>query len=246
MRKLATIVLAAGKGTRMKSDKPKVIFELAGKPMINRVVETAQQLKSDIITIVVGYKKEQVIQTVPIAKNIEFVEQKEQTGTGHAVLVTQNTFKDFQGDVFILCGDVPLLRLKTLQKMLEKHRQNKAACTVLTAKMTDPKQYGRIVRNQGGNVQKIVEFKDASPAEKQINEINTGIYCFDATNLFAALDEIGNNNKQNEYYLTDTLEILNKKGKKVISCILEDVVEASGVNSKEQLADLEKSFYERR
>lgn len=246
MSKLATIILAAGKGTRMKSDKPKVIFELAGKPMINRVVKTAQQLESDLITLVVGYKKEQVMKVVPQADNIEFVEQKEQNGTGHAVLVTKDTFAGFQGDVFILCGDVPLLRLKTLQKMLAKHRNNKASCTVLTAKMADPLQYGRIVRNQQGNVEKIVEFKDATESEKQIKEINTGIYCFDAESLFNALEEIGTNNKQNEYYLTDTLEILNNKGKKVISNILEDMVEASGVNSQEQLAELEEKFYERK
>ncbi|MDY6915851.1 MAG: sugar phosphate nucleotidyltransferase [Candidatus Cloacimonadota bacterium] len=245
MSKLAAIILAAGKGTRMKSDRPKVVFELAGKPMINRVVKTAQELKCELITIVVGYKKEQVIQVVPKTENIRFVEQKKQNGTGHAVMVTKEEFKNFKGNLFILCGDVPLLRTQTLQNMLQKHLKSKASCTVLTAKMGDPMQYGRIVRNLDGYVQKIVEFKDATQKEKEINEINTGIYCFDSESLFQTLNKIGNNNNQNEYYLTDILEILNQQGKKVASYILEDMVEASGVNSKQQLAELEQKFYER-
>ena len=245
MKKTAAIILAAGKGTRMKSDKPKVIFELAGKPMINRVVETANKINSDLIAIVVGYMKEQVVDVVPKNDNVKFVEQVQQNGTGHAVMVTEEIFKDFNGDVFILCGDVPLLRYKTLEKIQEHHRKINASCTVLTAVMDDALRYGRIVRNSDGNVQRIVEFKDATAEEKEINEINTGIYCFDAKDLFAALHGIDNNNNQNEYYLTDTLEILDKKNKLVTSVILDDMVEASGVNSKEQLADLEAEFLSR-
>ena len=245
MKKTAAIILAAGKGTRMKSDKPKVIFELAGKPMINRVVRTANKINSDLIAIVVGYKKDQVINVVPKNSNIKFVEQVQQNGTGHAVMVTEEIFHDFDGDVFILCGDVPLLRYKTLEKIQQQHREENASCTVLTAFMNDALKYGRIVRNSGGNVQRIVEFKDATEAEKEIKEINTGIYCFDAKDLFEALQNIDNNNNQNEYYLTDTLEILNDKDKLVTSVILDDMVEASGVNSKEQLADLENEFLSR-
>ena len=245
MKKTAAIILAAGKGTRMKSDKPKVIFGLAGKPMINRVVETANKIKSDLIAIVVGYKREQVIAVVPKNTNIKFVEQVQQNGTGHAVMVTEEIFKDFDGDVFILCGDVPLLRHKTLKRIQEHHRKHNASCTVLTAFMDDAHKYGRIVRNPDGNVQRIVEFKDATEEEKEIKEINTGIYCFDAKDLFAALQSIDNNNNQNEYYLTDTLEILNNDNKLVTSIILDDMVEASGVNSKEQLADLETEFLSR-
>ena len=211
MKKTAAIILAAGKGTRMKSDKPKVIFELADKPMINRVVETANKIDSDLIAIVVGYKKEQVIDVVPKNDNIKFVEQVQQNGTGHAVMVTEEIFKDFNGDVFILCGDVPLLRYKTLRKIQEQHREHNASCTVLTAFMEDALRYGRIVRNPDGNVQRIVEFKDATEEEKEIKEINTGIYCFDSKDLFTALQSIDNNNNQKEYYLTDTLEILNSK-----------------------------------
>ena len=244
MKKLATIILAAGQGTRMKSDLPKVIFKLAGKPMINRVVETAQQIESDLIVVVVGHKKEKVIEVVPKNEKIKFVEQKNQNGTGHAVMVTEEVFRDFDGDVFILCGDVPLLRYETLEKMIKQHHKQKAA-TVLTAIMDETLRYGRIVRNKNGNVQKIIEHKDASEEEKKIKEINTAIYCFDAQSMFSALNKIDNNNSQNEYYLTDTLEILNKENKVVTSVILEDMVEASGVNSKEQLANLEQEFYRR-
>ena len=157
----------------------------------------------------------------------------------------KDIFKDFEGDVFILCGDVPLLRFETLDKMLKQHREIKAACTVLTVVMNDTLKYGRIVRNKEGNIQRIVEHKDASNEEKKIKEINTAIYCFDAQSMFSALDKIDNHNSQNEYYLTDTLEILNNEKKIVTSVILEDMAEASGVNSKEQLAKLEQEFYKR-
>ncbi len=245
MRKVATIILAAGKGTRMNSEKPKVIFKLAGKPMINKVVETAKKVDSDLIVVVVGYKKDLVIDTVPADDNIKFVEQIEQNGTGDAVMVTEKEFQDFSGDIFVLCGDVPLLRHQTLEKMLQHHREKNAACTVLTAIMDDALRYGRIVRNKDNSVQRIVEFKDATDQEKQIIEINTGIYCFDAQSLFLALEKVTNNNNQEEYYLTDTLEILNEESRLVISVILEDIIEVSGVNSRKQLSDLENEFYRR-
>lgn len=245
MKQLATIILAAGKGKRMKSDNPKVVFELAGKPMINRVIETTDKIHSDVIIVVVGYKKDIVIDTVPKNKKIKFVEQKEQNGTGHAVMVTKELFQNFDGNVFILCGDVPLLRYQTLEKMLAHHLEVNATCTVLTAVMDDALKYGRIVRNESGNIKQIIEYKDATAEQKEIMEINTGIYCFDVQSLFWALDQINNNNNQNEYYLTDTLEILNNSGKLVTSVLLEDMTEASGVNSKEQLVDLEKEFYKR-
>jgi len=245
MKKTATIILAAGQGTRMQSEKPKVIHKLANKPMINRVIETAQKVKSDIIATVVGYKKEEVIAVIPQNNKIKFIEQKEQNGTGHAVMVTENLFKNFDGNIFILCGDVPLLRYQTLEKIREHHLSQNAVCTVLTAVMDDALKYGRIVRNEAGNVLKIVEFKDATDAEKEIKEINTGIYCFDCKAMFNALSQITNENNQNEYYLTDTLEILNNKNKLVASVLLDDMIEAAGVNSKEQLAELETKYLKR-
>jgi len=245
MKKTAAIILAAGKGTRMKSDKPNVNFGLADKPMINRVVETANKINCDLVAIVVGFKKEQVINIVPKDNCIKFVEQTQQDGTGHAVMVTEEIFKNFDGDIFILCGDVPLLRHQTLENIKNHHRLHKASCTVLTAIMDDALRYGRIVRNNDGSVQRIVEFKDATNSEKEIKEINTGIYCFDAKDLFTALAGINSDNNQNEYYLTDTLEILNKQNKLVTSVLLDDMVEASGVNSVEQLADLETEYLNR-
>ncbi len=242
MKQIATIILAAGQGIRMKSDKPKVIFKLAGKPMINRVVETANKINSTLIVIVVGYKKELVIDVVPENNKIKFVTQKEQNGTGHAVMMTEDTFKDFEGNILVLCGDVPLLRHQTLEKILRHHRKLNAACTLLTAIMDDALRYGRIVRNENDSVKKIVEFKDATEAEKQIMEINTGIYCFDAQSLFLALKKVNNNNIQKEYYLTDTVEIINNVGKLVTSILLEDIIEASGVNSIEQLEKLEVEY----
>jgi len=245
MPKIGTIILAAGKGTRMKSDKPKVIFQLAGKPMINRVINTSEKIKSDLIAIVVGYKKDLVINLIPEKENIIFIEQKEQLGTGHAVMMCKEAFQGFFGVIFILCGDVPLLRHQTLEKMLKQHILNNANCTVLTAIMEDPAMYGRIVRNKQGNVDGIVEFKDADDSIRKIKEINTGIYCFNAADLFNALSKIDNNNKQQEYYLTDTIKILNSCGKKVISVVLEDLLEVSGINSREQLQALEKQFLAR-
>ena len=246
MKKIATIILAAGQGTRMNSDKPKVIFKLAGKSMINRVAETAKKLGSDLIVIVVGYEKKKVIDNVSFDEKIKFVEQIEQNGTGHAVMVTKNEFKDFSGDILVICGDVPLLRHQTLERMLQHHRKENAVCTVLTAIMKDALSYGRIVRNKDNSIHSIIEFKDATVQEKQIMEINTGIYCFDAQSLFLALEKVTNDNNQKEYYLTDTLEILINDGKLVSSVILEDMIEASGVNSKEQLSNLENEFYRRR
>jgi UDP-N-acetylglucosamine diphosphorylase/glucosamine-1-phosphate N-acetyltransferase len=242
MQQIASIILAAGQGTRMKSEKPKVIHKIAGQPMILRVLEIAQRIDCQKICVVVGFKKEDVISLIPENEKIVFVEQQEQNGTGHAVMVTRKVFENFQGTIFILCGDVPLLRVATLKKMLNHHNQTKADCTVLTAVLKDPLAYGRIVRNSSGDITKIVEFKDATESEKDIREINTGIYCFDCRSLFLALDKIGNNNAQKEYYLTDTLEVLLQDGKHVTSVLLEDIVEASGVNSKEQLRELELEY----
>ena len=245
MKQTAAIILAAGKGTRMKSELPKVVHPLARKPLIQWVVDTALSINCSRVICVVGYKKEMVIDTIKADQRVGFVEQKEQNGTGHAVMVTAEALADFEGTVFILCGDVPLLTAATLERMREHHLSSRAQCTVLTAFMDDPLRYGRIVRNADGSVQRIVEYKDASEEERGIKEINTGIYCFDARSLFNALTSVTNQNNQNEYYLTDTLEILNKQGKLVTSVVLEDMVEASGINSQEQLASLEAEYYNR-
>ncbi len=245
MRKCGAIILAAGKGTRMKSDKAKVTFNLAEKPLIQRVVDVAEEVHCGTIAVVVGYKKEEAISCLSKNNKLVFVDQEEQKGTGHAVMVCEKEFQDFDGDIFILCGDVPLLSKNTLQKLIETHRKDKAACTVLTVKLQDPGSYGRIIRKSDGTVSRIVEYRDASTDEKLVDEINTGIYCFDSQSLFNALQYVNCDNQQKEYYLTDTVEILSRKGKTVSAMITDNITEVSGINSRYQLAELEQQYYNR-
>jgi len=242
---IATVILAAGKGTRMKSKWAKVLFPLAGKALVEHVADTATAVDADPVVVVAGYRKDDVIARLSGRERLRFAEQTEQLGTGHAVLMARQALAGFDGVVFILCGDVPLLRPETLRRMLAEHTAQRAACTVLTMVLSDPGRYGRIVRDAAGNILRIVEYKDATEEERAIREINTGIYCYNAKLLFAALDRVGNDNQQHEYYLTDTLELLNAEGEKVIGVVLEDVSEAAGVNSQQQLAELEEEFYRR-
>ncbi|MCD4828854.1 MAG: NTP transferase domain-containing protein [Candidatus Cloacimonetes bacterium] len=241
----AAIILAAGKGTRMKSRRAKVLFNLAEKTLVEHVADTAAAVDANPTVVVVGYRKDEVVSRLHGRKGLRFTEQTEQLGTGHAVMVTREALAGFAGDVFILCGDVPLLQADTLRNMLSVHRAGNAACTVLTAILDDPARYGRIVRDTDGNVRRIVEYKDATEEQRAICEINTGIYCFDAVRLFAALDRVSNDNQQNEYYLTDTLEILGNDGEAVISVLLDDMAQAAGINSQAQLAALESEYYSR-
>jgi UDP-N-acetylglucosamine diphosphorylase/glucosamine-1-phosphate N-acetyltransferase len=194
---------------------------------------------------VVGYQKERVKTAIPQNDKISFVEQIEQKGTGHAVMVCSKLFAGFEGNLFILCGDIPLLSEETLEKLLTTHRENEAACTVLTIKLENPASYGRIIRDENDRIAKIVEYKDATNREREVNEINTGIYCFNSKLLFNALEQIDNDNRQQEYYLTDTLAILNSMGKKVVGLITDHVDEVTGINSQKELARLEMSYYAR-
>lgn len=241
-KKTSIIILAAGKGVRMKSDLPKVAHTLAGKPLVERVVTTAETFEPDKIVVVVGYKKEVVQHCLKHFDNIDFVEQKEQRGTGHAVYVTAPLFRDYDGTIIIMPGDVPLLRQETLQDLLTIHDKHKATATVLTVDLIDPTGYGRIVRNAEGFVEKIVEHKDANEEIRKIREINTGIFCFDAKELFALLPKITTENVQKEMYLTDALEILRQQGKPIAAVKAHNPIEVAGVNSKEQLASLEKEY----
>jgi UDP-N-acetylglucosamine diphosphorylase/glucosamine-1-phosphate N-acetyltransferase len=245
MKPLAAIVLAAGKGTRMKSERAKVTFPIADKAMVQRVVDTALELDCAKISVVVGWKKDTVIGALDEDDRLEFVEQKEQLGTGHAVQMAAKSLATFEGDVLILCGDVPLLSADTVRQLHEKHVKTGAAATVLTAVLDDAGKYGRMLRDDKGQICGIVEFKDASPMQRQIKEFNTGIYCYKAAKLFEALARISNNNEQKEYYLTDTLGILYNAGESVENVILEDLMEVSGVNSQEQLAHLEDVYLDK-
>lgn len=241
-RNTSIIILAAGKGVRMKSNLPKVAHLLAGKSLVERVVTTAEHFKPEKIVVVVGYKKEVVIDCLLGFDNITFVEQKVQLGTGHAVYITRDNFNDFDGTVIIMPGDVPLLKEKTLENLIKVHEEKQAAATVLTVDLDDPTGYGRIVRNDEGYVEKIVEHKDASEEIRKVKEISSGIFCFDARELFSVLPKIDQDNSQNEMYLTDALELLKKEGKSIAAVKVDDPIEVAGINSKEQLQELGKQY----
>lgn len=232
------LVLAAGKGTRMKSDKSKLVHKIYGKELVKRVVETAKKSGVNDVVTVVGYKKEQVQQV--LGDSVKYVYQNEMLGTGHAVLQAEDYLKDKHGKVIVLNGDVPILRPETVKKFIEKSIKNKEYATILTAIYNNPTGYGRVVRDIGGNVKAIVEEKDATEEERNIQEINAGIYCFDIQELLKALKELKPNNVQNEYYITDVVKIMNDKGLKTGAVIVEDNTEILGVNDKIQLELLTK------
>jgi len=239
-----TVVLAAGKGTRMKSALPKVLHQVSGKPMLEHVLAAAKSAGAIKNIVIIGFGAESVAQT--IGPQAEYVVQTEQLGTGHAVLQTRDMLGNMDGTVMVLCGDTPLLRPESLIRLFEEHRQIGAAATVLTAEMPDPTGYGRVIRDAEGQVAKIVEHKDANPVERGVREVNTGIYCFECAKLFSALAEITCDNAQGEYYLTDVISILANKGAKVWAVTVGDHLETLGINSRLQLAEAEKILRRRK
>ncbi len=238
-QKLAVVILAAGKGTRMKSDRAKVLHALASRPLLIHVLDTAVALDPQRVVVVVGHQAEEVKHACA-NRPIEFVEQTEQLGTGHAVLQAQTILEDFEGDVLILCGDMPLIQSSTLQTLLQKHRDTGAGCTLLSLKTKEKKDFGRVVRNPEGAVLRIVEVRDASEQEKTIDEYNSGVYCFDKGLLFKALASVDTSNAQGEYYLTDTVGILSQNGHEVVCHTTRDADEILGINSSEDLEKAEK------
>ncbi|WP_410207835.1 bifunctional UDP-N-acetylglucosamine diphosphorylase/glucosamine-1-phosphate N-acetyltransferase GlmU [Fusobacterium sp.] len=230
---LKTLILAAGKGTRMKSDIPKIIHKVNGIPMISKVISTLEELDSEENILILGYKKEEVLKVV--GEDSSYVLQNNQLGTGHAVLQAKEKLKDYDGDVMILCGDTPLLRAETLRELYKFHKNSGAVTTVLTSIYENPFGYGRIVK-ENGLVKAIVEEKEADNETKKIKEVNAGVYCFNSKELFKALDKITNNNEKGEYYLTDVISIQVQENKKVQSFVLEDNREILGVNSKVELS----------
>lgn len=237
MKELVAVILAAGKGTRMKSKLPKVLHEVAGKPMLSHVTAVAAAVGVGRTVVVVGFEGELVMRKM--GPGLEYAMQSEQLGTGHAVMQTRELLRDFSGTILMLCGDTPLLTRATLATLRQQHQASGAAATVLTARLDDPFGYGRILRDAAGGVAGIVEQKDASAEQLKIDEINTGIYCFEAQPLFAALDGITCDNAQKEYYLTDVLAILARSGRKVGAVATADFQETLGINSRLQLAEAE-------
>ncbi|MDR2431783.1 MAG: NTP transferase domain-containing protein, partial [Candidatus Margulisbacteria bacterium] len=221
------IVLAAGKGTRMQSDLAKVLHEIKGQPLVCRVLDTVRQARPDEIYLVIGHQAEKV-RAATRGFDVIYVEQKEQLGTGHAVLTVEPMLKNYDGLTLILCGDVPLLKAATVSSLRDKCLNEKLDGVILTVKLDDPKHYGRIVRGAGGYVKRIVEYRDASAEERRIQEINSGIYCFNTAELFAALKQIKNQNEQREYYLTDVVGIMVGQGRKIGTLLTDNYLEVHG------------------
>jgi bifunctional UDP-N-acetylglucosamine pyrophosphorylase/glucosamine-1-phosphate N-acetyltransferase len=241
-RPVDVLILAAGLGTRMKSDIAKVLHELDGKPLIAHVCRTAAKLSPRQVYVVVGHQAEQVQSAVETAlgtDQVGFLRQVEQRGTGDAVRAAKDALAAAGSTVLILSGDVPLIKPETLDNLLAAHAAAGAACTILTVRMENPTGYGRIVRNDANGFQKIVEQKDATEDERQIREINSGIYCFDSDKLFTALEHVRPVNSQSEYYLTDVPAILLSKSERVGLFQHIDPREVSGINTRAELAEFE-------
>lgn len=239
--KLGTIILAAGKGTRMKSDLPKVLHKIKDESMVSRVLRQAVKAGSEQNVVVIGHKKE-LVEKELAGRGVKFSIQEPQLGTGHAVMVTKEHFAGFKGDVLILAGDVPLLTAETLHKLVETHKSKEADATVLSAVFDDPHGYGRIIRLEDGSYSHSVEEKDADDEIRKVKEINSGIYIFKSELLFHYLDFIGTDNAQGEYYLTDVLPLMRKDKKKIALQIADDPDEIQGVNTVDQLKEAEKKL----
>lgn len=236
--------MAAGKGTRMKNpDIAKVMYTVAEKPMVEHVVNLALELDSERTVVIVGWKKESVIRHLrQTGKPVVCIEQSPQLGTGHAVMQSEKVLGGFDGDVLVLSGDVPLLGCETARRLLRLHRESRAAATVLTAILEDPTGYGRILRDSRGHVVGIVEQKDASEQERDIKEINSGIYLFDKERLFDGLKHVTPHNAQNEYYLTDVFQYFWRNELPVRAVPADHPLEIRGVNTVQQLDEAREAY----
>ena len=247
--RLAVVIMAAGKGTRMNNPAmAKVMYTIANKPMVEHVVELAQSLHAARIVVIVGWQKDTVIDHLrQRGKNVVCVEQNPQLGTGHAIMQAEKPLEGFFGDVLVLSGDVPLLTRSTVYTLLSYHREKPAAATILTALLDDPAGYGRILRTSGdGKVTGIVEHKDATDEQRAIREINSGIYVFDKQKLFDGLQHITPNNVQKEYYLTDVFQHFWQNQFPVRAIPASDAIEIQGINTVQQLEDARAVFAARK
>ncbi|TGN20925.1 sugar phosphate nucleotidyltransferase [Leptospira idonii] len=233
---VTAVILAAGKGTRMKSELPKVAVVLNESPLLIHVLKNIDQSGIKRKVVVIGYRKDVVTEIAKNFPGVEFAEQTEQLGTGHAVISAEKNLQPHSGYILVACGDAPLISSSSFSELIQLHKTNSYSATVLSAKMEDSTGYGRIIRSSDdGSLLRIVEQKDANPEEKAVNEVNTGTYCFTAEHLFDALKQIGNDNAQKEYYLTDVIKIFRSQGKKVGALTLKNPLESHGINSPEDL-----------
>ncbi|GGE21837.1 bifunctional protein GlmU [Marinithermofilum abyssi] len=243
MENLYAVVLAAGKGTRMKSKKHKVLHPVCGKPMIDHILDMLSELGVKESVLVVGHNAEAVQEYV--GDRARYAIQENQLGTAHAVMQAESILADQEGITLVLNGDHPLFTPETMEDLVKHHRETQAAATILTAVFEDPAGYGRIIRNEDHSVDRIVEHKDASEEERKVKEVNTGTFCFDNRKLWQALTKVGNDNAQGEYYLPDVIGILNEEGERVSARPIQDAGEALGVNNRVQLAEAEKQMRKR-
>lgn len=239
------VILAAGKSKRMQSETPKVLHEVCGRPLVEFVLDAAREAGAERIIVVVGHKAEVVQEALRHHPDVEFALQAEQKGTGHAVMCCEDQLRSHNGTVLVLTGDTPLLRGASLRSLVNELAATGSKCVVGTAVTENNTGLGRIVRDGNGEFLRIVEQRDATPEEQTITEINTGCFAYDCAALFDALDEVRPNNNQGEYYLTDCAEILRNKGHKVVAAEKLDIGEALGVNTQEQLAEVEQVMRDR-
>jgi len=238
MSNFSTLIMAAGKGTRMKSDLAKVLHKINGRPMVHYVIDIAQKINSQKIVLIVGHQKDRVMSECK-QYNVDFAIQDQQLGTGHAVMMSEHFFDNYDGNLLILSGDVPLLTAGTLEKLIDTHQKSHAIASLLTAHLDNPTGYGRVIRSKEGIVKSIVEEKDATVEQKHINEINVGIYIFNSKLLFESLKLIKNDNAQGEYYLPDVVKLYVEKREKVVAQIADNFEETKGINNIEQLKEAE-------
>ncbi len=236
---LTSIILAGGKGTRMRANIPKVLHPLGGRPMLEYVIDMANNVGSSRVIIIIGYQAEK-LRNIFSCEGVEFAEQKEQLGTGHAVLQAEGMMKDFNGDVLVLSGDVPLLKRETINELIKRHRDTGAAVTLLTVLMNDPIGYGRVVHGEGNLIKGVVEEVDSTIHEREITEVNSGTYCFKKDFLFEALHKVDSKNIQGEYYLTDVVRIAADKSLPIEAVTGDDPLEIMGVNTIAELAEAER------